>query len=52
MSIVEPSFWKYLTLDEDGCVNGIREDAPEEEKEAYKNFLKEEEILKKQGILR
>lgn len=50
MSIVEPSFWKYLTLDEDGCVNGIREDAPEEEKEAYKKYLERQEIKRQKGI--
>ncbi len=50
MSIVKPSFWDYLTLDDEGCVNGIREDAPEEEKEAYRQFLIHKEELAREGI--
>ena len=33
---LEPIWYKYATFDEDGFVNGIREDAPEDAKEAYR----------------
>ena len=33
---VEPIWYKYATFDEDGFVNGVRDDAPEEIKEAYR----------------
>lgn len=35
---LEPVWFKYATFDEDGFVNGIRADAPEDAKEAYKAY--------------
>ena len=55
MSMIEPSFWKYLIFDVDNPVYGIagiREEAPEEEKQAYQEYIKEEKELKKKGIKR
>ena len=31
----EPIWYKYATFDDDGFVNGISDDAPEEAKQAY-----------------
>ena len=45
----EIKFWKYLTYDEEGFRNGIREDAPEEMKRAYEEFLKMQEAARKRG---
>ena len=42
MSSQEPSFWKYITYDEFGMMNGISENAPDAEKEAYEKYLEEE----------
>lgn len=39
----EPVWFKYATFDDDGFVNGIREDAPEEVKKAYRDQQKEKE---------
>jgi hypothetical protein len=33
--VVEPIWFKWATFDEDGFVNGIDEDAPEDAKAAY-----------------
>lgn len=43
MSNTEPSFWKYLTYDAYGMMNGISNDAPEEEKELFEKYLKDEQ---------
>lgn len=32
---IEPVWFEYATFDEDGHVNGIRDDAPKEAREAY-----------------
>ena len=40
---LEPIWYEYATFDESGHVNGVREDAPQEAKDAYK---KEQERLK------
>ena len=40
MFIDKPIFWDYLITDEDGWVCGIREDSPEEVKEAYEVYIK------------
>ena len=38
--IEEPAFWKYLIFDEEeGGAIGIQENAPEEIKKEYKEFL-------------
>lgn len=38
----EPIWFKYATFDEDGFVSGIRDDAPEDVKEAYRAYKEEE----------
>lgn len=48
-TIEEPSFWKYLTFDDEG-ITGIREDAPEEIKSAFHAWQQEQIKLEKQGI--
>lgn len=48
--IEKPIFWDYITLDSEGVMNGIREDAPESVKKAYEEYLKEELRNKKKGI--
>ena len=48
--IVEREFFKYATYDDDGFMNGIREDAPESVKSDYEAFLREEEEAKRKGI--
>ena len=48
--IEKPIFWDYITTDENGSMNGIRQDAPQDVKEAYLVYLKQEAENKKQGI--
>ena len=38
---VEPIWYKYATFDDDGYVNGIMADAPDEAKAAYREYLDE-----------
>jgi hypothetical protein len=45
-------FEEYLTFDEDGFWNGVREDTPEEIKREYEEYLREKEELLKQGYKR
>lgn len=40
MSIVEPSWWAWRTIGEDGFFSGLREDTPDEIKEEYEKFEK------------
>ena len=46
-----PIFWEFLTFDDDG-ISGIREEAPDEMKEAFKKYLLEEEECRRKGIRR
>lgn len=39
----EPVWFKYATFDDDGFVNGVREDAPEEIKRAYHEQQRKQE---------
>ena len=41
---------EYATFDDEGIVNGIAEDAPEDIKNEYKECLKEQEESEKNGI--
>ncbi len=43
-------FLDYITCDEDGCMNGIKDDAPEEIKREYHEFIKAQEEAKAEGI--
>lgn len=47
--MVKPLWWDWITRDENGYRNGIRDDAPEEMKKAYAEFLKEYEKTDKMG---
>ena len=48
--MLEDAIWlDWATHDEDGFVNGIREDAPEEVKQAFQRHLDEEAELRKTG---
>ena len=38
---LEPIWYRYATFDNDGYVNGITEDAPEEAKRAYQEYMDE-----------
>ena len=46
-----PIFWDYITTDDEGTINGIQGDAPQDMKEAYQKWLKEEEERKKTGMI-
>ena len=35
---VEPIWAEYATFDDDGFIDGIREDAPEDAKEAFREY--------------
>ena len=50
MSIEEPSFWKYLVVNDEGIVEGISPDAPEKEIKAYEEFKEQERKLVEEGI--
>ena len=45
----EPIWYKYATFDEDGFVNGVSDDAPEEVKDAYKAYIDELNAYKERG---
>lgn len=48
--IGKPIFWDYITTDDEGELNGIREDAPEDAKKAYEEYLEERIKLIKDGV--
>lgn len=48
--IEEKKFFKYATYDEDGFINGVRDDAPDEIKKEYAEFVKEQEEARINGI--
>jgi hypothetical protein len=51
MFVEEPVFWKYRTFNKDGFWDGgIEENAPVDAKNALKEFLKEEQKVKEEGI--
>lgn len=37
-----PIWYKYATFDDDGFVDGIRDDAPEDVKRAYEEYIEEQ----------
>lgn len=47
---VKPIWYDYATFDEDGDVNGIREDAPPEIKKAYADYQQRIKEYEKMGI--
>lgn len=49
MIMEEPKFWKYLTFNDDG-ISGIMENAPDEEKKEYKEWLTQEEKNRQLGV--
>lgn len=48
--IEERTFYEYAVYDEDGFLDGLREDSPEEVKADYEVYLKEQEEAKNKGI--
>jgi hypothetical protein len=48
--MIEPVWWEYAIFDENGFLCGLDSNAPNEMKEAYKTFLKEEKERKEKGI--
>ena len=44
-----PAFFDWITTDDRGVMNGIREDAPEDMKKAYEEYMIQEAELKKIG---
>lgn len=47
----EKGIWDdWVTYDEDGFVNGIREDAPDDVKRAYEKHVANMKELRKKGI--
>lgn len=50
MSCELPAFWDYITIDNRGNMNGIREDAPEDMKQLFKKYMEEEAERKKIGM--
>ena len=48
----EPSFWKFLIFDDNAKIIGLSDEAGEEEKKEFDEWLKEEEKLKRKGIKR
>ena len=47
----EPIWFKYATFDDDGLVNGVRDDAPEEAKQAYADYIAERERDMQNGYI-
>lgn len=45
-----PVWWDWATFGDDGFLNGISEDAPDEMKEAYMDFLREQQEYRDKGI--
>jgi hypothetical protein len=48
---IEEVWDKWMKYDEDGFVCGIREDAPDEVKAAYKRHLAEMEEARENGLI-
>ncbi|SDO76328.1 hypothetical protein [Clostridium gasigenes] len=48
--IERPIFWDYITTNDDGELDGIRKDAPEDMKKAYDKYLKDKEEKKKELV--
>jgi len=47
--IVEPLWYPYATFDDEGDVNGVRDDAPKEVKDAYKAYVNEKQGFVSRG---
>lgn len=45
-----PIFFDYAVYNDDGYISGIQDNAPEEMKTAYQEWLKEQDEYRKQGI--
>lgn len=41
--MLKPIWWEYATFDDDGFVNGIKDNSPEEIKKEYEDYLKTKE---------
>ena len=47
--MVEPVWARYATYDDDGYVSGIRDDAPQEAKEAFEKYQEEQREYQERG---
>ena len=43
-------FWKWITTDAHGTLNGVKEDAPQNIKDEYAKYVKAKEEAKKKHI--
>lgn len=48
---IEQIWDKWMLYDDDGFCSGIRPDAPEDVKKAYKEYVAEQEAAKKSGYI-
>lgn len=48
--MLKPKWYDYATFDDDGYINGIRDDAPKAEKEDYEKYVKEEGKAKQENL--
>lgn len=46
--MTKPTWWDYAIFNDDGLC-GISDDAPEEEKKKYYEFIEEREKIKREG---
>jgi hypothetical protein len=47
--MVEPIWADYVVYDEDGYISGVREDAPQNVKDAYNEYVRERERIIQSG---
>ena len=50
MSAELPTFWEYLTINDDGIISGIIETAPESAKKEYDKWVDKQSKLTTAGI--
>lgn len=48
---IEPIWSDYVTYDADGYISGIKEDAPQEAKDAYAEYIAEKEAYIAHGVM-
>lgn len=42
-------FWKWITTDEEGILNGVKEDAPQHIKDEYAKYVEAKKKAKEKG---
>lgn len=48
--IEKPIFWDFITTDENGAMNGLKENTPDDIKSAYDEFIKKRNENQQNGI--